>query len=89
MPHFYTHERIGFAGPPGARRIVIAFNIGTDPAALHRAQLMSLGHCLSLLALARHEPSGGEVIERSAPKVWLRRPAGQAAPEGQPGPDYF
>lgn len=63
MPHFCTHERIELRGPPGARRIVIAFSIGTDPAALHQAQLMSLGHCLSLLALARHEPSGGEVIQ--------------------------
>ncbi|MBL9060009.1 MAG: helix-turn-helix domain-containing protein [Mangrovicoccus sp.] len=63
MPHFCTHERIELRGPPGGRRIVIAFSIGTDPAALHQAQLMSLGHCLSLLALARHEPSGEDVIQ--------------------------
>ncbi len=66
MAHFCTHERLDLRGPPGARRLVGAFTIITDPAALHQAQLMTLGHCLSLLALARYRPSVQDVV-RMAP----------------------
>ena len=59
MPHFCTHERIDLRGRPGARRIVCAFTITADQATLHQVQLMTLGHCLSLLTLARYRPTGG------------------------------
>ncbi|MCA8880063.1 MAG: helix-turn-helix domain-containing protein [Rhodobacteraceae bacterium] len=54
MPHFCTHEWLDLRRQPGGAQVIVTFSIGTDQAALHQAQLLTLTFLFALAAVTRN-----------------------------------